>query len=40
MRSVTIYNAIFIKIKVIFTLLVNTRVNLIKFVNYGIRKYT
>ena len=36
MKYVIIYSAIFIKTGVIFTLIVKTKVNLIKFVTYGI----
>ena len=37
MIFVTIYSAIFIILRVIFNLIIKTKVNLSKFVNYGIR---
>ena len=36
MTFVIIYNVIFINMRVIFTHIVKTKVNLTKFVNYGI----
>ena len=36
MRYVIIYSVIFINIRIIFTHVVKIKVNLIKFVNYGI----